>query len=275
MVHCFVENIIGGSVIISGQDAHHITNVLRMKVGDEIYVSDESGRGVVCSISGIGDDGVTADIIREEEDRELPVDITLYQSLPKGDKMEFIIQKCTELGVRRIVPVESSRCVVKLDSKSADKKVDRWQKLARSASEQSQRNAIMEVAPVMSWKEALKAAGSAENAVQDACAGSDDDTAVQDTTQAAQNIAQGAQRAVICFEHESGVEGLKSLLTASGSLKSISIFVGPEGGYSDEEVTEAAAAGITPISLGRRILRTETAGMALAAAIMLNIEAGR
>ena len=245
MVHCFVENIIGGSVIISGQDAHHITNVLRMKIGDEIYVSDESGRGVVCCISGIVDDGVIADIVREEEDRELPVDIILYQSLPKGDKMEFIIQKCTELGVRRIVPVESSRCVVKLDSKSADKKVDRWQKLARSASEQSQRNAIMEVSPVMSWKEALKEA------------------------------AEGSERAVICFEHESGTETLKSLLEASESLKSISIFVGPEGGYSDEEVEQAAAAGITPISLGRRILRTETAGMALAAAIILTIEAGQ
>lgn len=249
MVHCFVENIIGENVIIAGQDAHHITNVLRMKVGDEIYVSDESGRGVVCCISGIGDDGVIADIVREEEDRELPVDITLYQSLPKGDKMEFIIQKCTELGVRRIVPVESSRCVVKLDAKTADKKVDRWQKLARSASEQSQRNAILEVAPVMSWKEAIREAETACNA------------------------QKSVLRAVICFEHESGTGTLKSLLEASGSLKSVSVFVGPEGGYTDEEVEQATAAGITPISLGRRILRTETAGMALAAALMLNIEA--
>ena len=241
MVHCFSENINDTSVVINGEDAHHISSVLRMKIGDEIFVSDGNGRDLVCRITSLSDEEVAAEIISAREGTELAVDIVLYQSLPKADKMEMIIQKCTELGVKRIVPVESSRCVVKLDQKSGAKKLERWQKIAKSASEQSQRGVIPEISSVMSWNEAIK--DSAE-----------------------------LEKAVVCYEGKSATDTLKTLLSGAGSLKSIGIFVGPEGGYSENEISAAAGVGIEAVSLGRRILRTETAGMALIAALMLNYE---
>jgi len=241
MYHCFTNEIGPSTARVTGDDVNHIKNVLRMKVGDDFYASDGAGRDVLCCISFISGDEVLADILSERTDSELPVEIVLYQSLPKSDKMELIIQKCVELGISRIVPVESSRCIVKLDDKSAGKKVERWQKLARSASEQSQRGRIAEIGDVISWKAALQDAGALEHVV-------------------------------ICYENETASEELKTLLHGAGGLKSIGIFIGPEGGYSEEEVAQAIEAGIHPITLGHRILRTETAGLALVSALMLNIE---
>lgn len=252
MYHCFTENISSEQAVITGADVNHIRNVLRMKPGDEMLVSDGRGMDAVCRISLITDEEVVADVISRADDRELPVRLTLYQALPKGDKMETIIQKCTELGVSRIVPVESSRCVVKLDSKTKVKKVERWQKIAQSASEQSQRGCIPEISDVMCFKDV-----------------------VQEAKMHGINV--------FAYERADDRESLKKLLAAcreageeAGKCSGleIGIFVGPEGGWSEEEADMAREAGISWITLGQRILRTETAGMAVIAAVMLEIEAG-
>lgn len=252
MIHVFTQNITGDRVTITGEDFNHLRNVLRVKIDDDILVSDGSGSDFIASITDVGASEITAVIVGNGQPRELPIDITLYQALPKGDKMETIIQKCVELGAARIVPVETSRCVVKLDSKGRAKKVERWQKIAQSASEQCQRSRIPEISPVMTWQQALNDAEGSQN-------------------------HQNRVRNVIAYELETGAEGLKKLLTDARELNidEIRVFVGPEGGFAQNEVDEAVNGGIMPISLGKRILRTETAGMALIAAVMLEVEAGR
>lgn len=246
MIHVFSENFIGEQVVIEGDDVKHLRSVLRVEVGQDILVSDGHGRDVIASVASVEADRIIADIISErgaEELPELPIAITLYQALPKADKMELIIQKCVELGVSRIVPVETSRCVVKLDKKNAAKKVERWQKIARSASEQCQRSLVPEVADVMSWRGAL-------------------------------DEAEGMS--VICYEQESSTGTLRKLLESvrENKLERLNVFVGPEGGFTNEEVDQAIKSGHESISLGKRILRTETAGMALIAAVMLEEESG-
>ena len=246
MIHVFTENFTDTQVRITGDDYNHLKNVMRIQTGDDILVSDGKGRDVIAAVSSIGADEITADIIQENAcDSELPCRIVLYQALPKADKMEFIIQKCVELGVAEIVPVETSRCVVKLDGAGRQKKTERWRKIAAAAAEQSQRSRITEISPVMKWGDAL---------------------------QDAQKLA----RRVIPYEHKNGTGELKKLLTDAGARKidSIGIFIGPEGGFSESEVEDASKAGIEPITLGRRILRTETAGMALVSALMLEMESG-
>jgi len=244
MIHVFTTNFTDTQVFIDGDDYKHLRNVLRVSTGDDILVSDGSGRDVIASIAEIGSGEIIADIIKERDAKEmpeLPVQLVLYQALPKADKMELIIQKCTELGVARIVPVETARCVVKLDSKNRDKKLARWQKIAQSASEQSQRSIVPVIGPVMSWKEAIASMSGAVS--------------------------------VIPYELQEGTTGLWELMDRNLSdIRTINILIGPEGGFAPEEVEAAVAAGIKPISLGRRILRTETAGMALIAALMLKIE---
>jgi len=244
MIHVFTQNFTDSQVFIGGDDYKHLKNVLRVAIGDDILVSDGSGRDVIASVAEIGGSEIVADIIKERdaaEMPELPVQLVLFQALPKADKMEMIIQKCTELGVARIVPVETSRCVVKLDSKSRDKKLERWQKIAQSASEQSQRSIVPAIGPVMSWDEALNAMGEGDS--------------------------------VIPYELQEGTVGLRELLERDiRTMRTLNILIGPEGGFTREEVDAAVTAGVKPISMGRRILRTETAGMALIAALMLKIE---
>lgn len=259
MIHVFTENFIGEQVVIEGDDVKHLRSVLRVEVGQDILVSDGHGRDVIASVASVETDRIIADIISErgaEELPELPIAITLYQALPKADKMELIIQKCVELGVSRIVPVETSRCVVKLDKKNAAKKVERWQKIARSASEQCQRSLVPEVADVTSWKGALEAAGVE-------CDGGS-------------GQGESSVMSVICYEQESSTGTLRKLLESvrEHNLKRLNVFVGPEGGFSNEEVDQAIKSGHESISLGKRILRTETAGMALIAAVMLEAESG-
>lgn len=246
MIHVFTENFTDTQVRITGDDYNHLKNVLRIQPGDDVFVSDGTGRDVIATVCDICDGEIVADIIREHAGNvELPCEIVLYQALPKADKMEYIIQKCVELGAARIVPVETSRCIVKLDDKNKVKKVERWQKIASGASEQSQRSRIPEISSVMSWKEA-----------------------VQD--------AQKLSRRVIPYEHKNGAGELRKLLRDAAELDigNIGIFIGPEGGFTEKEIEEAAAAGIEPVTLGHRILRTETAGMALVAALMLETECG-
>lgn len=223
-------------VIIIGSDVNHIKNVLRMKVGEELAVSNGmDGREYVCGILAFGEDMVECELRFVKEDAvELPVKVTLYQGLPKGDKMELIIQKAVELGVTEIVPVSTKRCVVKLDEKKAASKITRWQSIAEAAAKQSKRGIIPKVLPVQSFKLALQQ-------------------------------AKGADVRLIPYELASGMEHTRELLGGLKPGQSVAVFIGPEGGFEEGEIDLAKEAGVEPITLGRRILRTETAGMTVLA----------
>ena len=232
----------GQDIHIIGDDYNHIKNVLRMRKGEEILISDGQDREYLCEITGFSDGEVIAaikDIIGTS--RELPAKITLFQGLPKGDKMEQIIQKTVELGVTEIVPVAMKRCVVKLDDKKAGKKIERWNGIALSAAKQSKRGIIPEVKNVMTYKDAVKLASS-----MDAC--------------------------LVPYENAEGIEGARKLVNSMKGKKSIGIFIGPEGGFDDSEITLALEAGAQTLTLGRRILRTETAGMTMLSILMFTLE---
>ncbi len=246
MTHVFVSPDAVGDrqVTITGGDVAHIRSVLRMKPGEDLYVSDGAGRDLLCCIRELHEDRVVADILSVRTgSTELDVAVTLYQALPKSGKMETVIQKCVELGVARIVPVETARCIVKLDGAKASAKVRRWQAVSESAAKQSQRSVIPEVSPVMRFEEALRDSESLETRF-------------------------------IPYELSTDPSGLKTLLSGSGSVRSVGIFIGPDGGFEASEIEAAVSCGVRPVTLGRRILRTETAGMALMAAIMLARESG-
>lgn len=223
-------------VIITGSDVNHIKNVLRMKVGEELAVSNGvDGREYRCGILSLGEDSIECELRFVKEDAvELPVKVTLFQGLPKADKMELIIQKAVELGVAEIVPVATKRCVVKLDDKKAASKIARWQSIAEAAAKQSKRGIIPQVLPVQSFKLALEQA--AEMDVR-----------------------------LIPYELESGMERTRELLGSIKPGQSVAVFIGPEGGFEESEIALAADAGVESITLGRRILRTETAGMTVLA----------
>ena len=244
MYRFFVEDKIssGKDIRISGNDYNHIKNVLRMKKGEEVLISDGQDREYLCSIADYTDDEV---ILMIEDimgtSRELSAKITLFQGLPKGDKMEQIIQKTVELGVAEIVPVAMKRCVVKLDDKKAGKKIERWNGIALSAAKQSKRGIIPEVKDVMSFKEAIKMASD-----MDAC--------------------------LVPYENAEGIEGARKLVESMKDKKSIGIFIGPEGGFDDSEIELALKNGAKTLTLGRRILRTETAGMTMLSILMFALE---
>ncbi len=245
MYHFFVkqEQITDeGSIAVVGTDVNHIRNVLRMKPGEQILISDGASREYLCELQELGQDTVTARIISKyQEGTELPSKLYLFQGLPKGDKMDLIIQKAVELGVYQVIPVETRRTVVKLDPRKAETRVRRWNAIAESAAKQSGRAVIPEVSSVMSWKEALERAGNLDiKLIPYEKAG---DMAV--TRQAVEQVRPGM---------------------------SVGILIGPEGGFEEEEVREAEAAGFLPVSLGRRILRTETAGIAFLSMLMYHLE---
>ncbi len=234
MYHFFTEsgNIFEKDIYLEGKDFNHIRNVLRMKQGEEVSVSDGiSGKDYRCHIEGFEDERVHLIIDRiEEADTELPVQVTLYQGLPKADKMDLIVEKCVELGVTRIVPVACSRSVVKLDAKKAAKRVEHWNGKAEAAAKQSKRAVIPVVTPVMTMKEAMK-------------------------------DAEALDLRLIPYEHAENFAATREAIDSISDGSSVGIFIGPEGGFSEEEVQTASEAGITPITLGHRILRTETAAM--------------
>ena len=177
------------------------------------------------------------------EGRELPSRIWLFQGLPKSDKMEFIIQKAVELGAAGIVPVTTRNTVVKLDPKKEEAKVKRWQAIAESAAKQSKRSLVPRVSGIMTLKEAFDYVES-----------------------------QGFSVRLIPYEHEAGMDGTKTELDAAGPGQDIAVFIGPEGGFDEREIELALSKGVRPISLGRRILRTETAGLALLSVLMMRLE---
>lgn len=233
------------SVVITGEDVNHVKNVLRLKENDELIVSDGRGRDYHCRISGITNEEVVADICDICDNfSELSTEITLFQGFPKGDKMELIIQKTVELGVTRIVPVMTKRTVVKLDDKKAKKKTERYNMIAESAAKQSGRGMIPEVTMPISFAEAV-------------------------------SMAEKLDMNIIPYEEAEGVEYSRNIIKSIKGKKSLGIFIGPEGGFAREEVEKALDAGASAITLGHRILRTETAGMAVISIIMFELEEDR
>lgn len=236
------HNIYEDYIIIDGTDVNHIRNVLRMKPGDRLTVTGGNSREYICAIREIGQDEVILDIVEEKEaDSELPARIHLFQGLPKGDKMDLIIRKCVELGVYEIIPVAMKRSVVKLDDKKAAARISRWQAISEGAAKQSGRAVIPNVHSVMNFSDAVE-------------------------------YASGMDMKLIPYELFEGMDSAKEFLSGIKAGMDVAVFIGPEGGIDEAELYAAVNAGANPISLGRRILRTETAGMALMAIIMYNLE---
>jgi 16S rRNA (uracil1498-N3)-methyltransferase len=230
-------------ITINGPDVNHIKNVLRMKQGDEIVICNGQGKDCYCIINKVSESDIIASINQiKDTGTELRSKITLFQGLPKKDKMELIIQKAVELGVHEIVPVMTKRAVVKLeDKKKEEKKLERWQAIAEGAAKQSGRGIIPIVKPVLNFKDAL---------------------------QNAKNMGIG----LIPYENAKGMEYTKEIMASMIAYPTIGIFIGPEGGFEETEIELAKAEGIHPITLGRRILRTETAGLATLAMMVLMLE---
>ncbi len=244
MQQFFVEDsqVSENAITITGPDVHHIKNVLRMKPGEKIRVSTASGQDYYCEIAMLGDGFVQAEILDEEVPRtELSSDLYLFQALPKGDRMEYVIQKAVELGVYEIIPVAMKRCVVKLDEKKIEKRRTRWQTIAESAAQQAKRSFVPHVHRLMTFEEALAYAG-------EHC----------DIRLAPYEDAQGMQATV---------DALQTLKPG----RSVGILIGPEGGFAPEEI-EAAEENWKVLSLGRRILRTDTAAVCALSAVMLALE---
>lgn len=229
-------------IVIEGSDVNHIRNVLRMKIDERIRISNMSGKAYFCHITLITEDMVVAEIDSEDDNgTELGNRITLFQGLPKGDKMELIIQKAVELGVYKIVPVSMKNCVVKLDEKKAAKKVERWQAIAESAAKQSKRTIIPLIDKPVPYKLALEKAGKL------------------DVT-------------LVPYENEHGMDATRQIMGQIKKGQSIGIVIGPEGGFATEEIKLADDNDMHRISLGRRILRTETAGLATLAMLVFNLD---
>lgn len=245
MYQFFVEpgQIQGRQVVITGSDVNHIRNVLRMKPGEEIAVSNGiDGREYRCGIESFTEDGVVCSLRFIKEDGvELPSRIYLFQGLPKADKMELIIQKAVELGAYEIIPVAARRCVVKLDEKKAAARLARWQGIAEAAAKQSKRAIIPNVHPVMCMRDAV-------------------------------GYARAMDVKLIPYELAEDMRHTKDIIGSVKAEADIAVFIGPEGGFEYSEVQMAAEAGIEPVTLGRRILRTETAGITVLSWLMYHLE---
>lgn len=245
MYQFFVEpsQIQGNRIVITGKDVNHIKNVLRMKQGEEISVSNGiDGKDYRCGIEEFLEDEIICSLRFIKEDGiELPSKVYLFQGLPKADKMELVIQKAVELGVYAVIPVSCKRAVVKLDEKKAKSKIARWQQIAEAAAKQSKRSIIPEVKSVMSMKEAVAFAGQ-------------------------------CQVKLIPYELAEGMEKTKEIIDSLKPGEDVAIFIGPEGGFEESEVGLAVENGIEPITLGKRILRTETAGMTVLSWVMYQLE---
>jgi len=240
----FVEedNIKDNEIIITGADVNHIKNVLRMKLDEEIVVSCGALTEYTCRITAFDSDGVIATIDKiKEVDIELKSPIYLFQGLPKSDKMELVIQKSVELGVFEIIPVAMKNCVVKLDSKKEASKLKRWQSIATSAAKQAKRMVIPNVAAVKSFAEAIAQ-------------------------------AQALDICIMPYEKALNMNETKAFLNGIKVGQSIGVFIGPEGGFAEEEVMLARTVGVQTITLGKRILRTETAGITMLSILMYLME---
>ena len=235
------EYFFDSKAIISGNDYNHILNVLRLKVGDQILISVDN-KSHLCSIENFENEHVICKIIeRDYQDTNLPIDIYLFQGLPKSDKMELIIQKAVELGVHTIVPVQTERSVVKIEPKKVKAKTERWQAIAESAGKQSKRTFIPKVLDVASFKGAME-------------------------------FAKTLDMFILPYENASGMQATKNVLSELKSGMKVGVMIGAEGGFSQKEIDLASTFGAKPISLGKRILRTETATITTLSMLMLYAE---
>ncbi len=227
-----------GHAYITGGDVNHICNVLRMRIGEELQVVMEEDSYVYrCKVASMSSEEVICDVTEIiENSAELPARIYLFQGLPKSDKMELIIQKAVELGVYEIVPMQTKNAVVKLDEKKAGAKVTRWNAIAEAAAKQAKRSLIPTVHSVVSMKEAVQ-------------------------------MARELDVKLIAYElaDADGMDKTRALLSEIAPGDSVGVLIGPEGGFTETEVESCRIAGVEPITLGRRILRTETAGMTVLA----------
>ena len=250
MYHFFVEEsqITDEKIYINGADYNHIKNVIRLKAGDEVMVSVRSSQigekscNFMCELAEYTDSAVVFDITDKDAlDTELPCQVILYQGLPKSDKLELIIQKAVELGAVQIVPVAMKRCVVKLDDRKAAAKLPRWNAISESAAKQSKRSIIPKVRPVMSYAAAL-------------------------------NEAAKYDISFVPYENEKGMAETRRLVSSISAGNSVAVFIGPEGGFEDDEIEEARKLGMHTVTLGKRILRTETAGIAFLSMLAYALE---
>lgn len=242
MQQVFVEEHQVGKeyVTITGADAHHLIHAVRIKPGEKLRVSTAGGRNFLCTIVEIGDSFLQADIVSDLISTELPATILLFQAIPKGDRMETVIEKTVELGVSEIIPVSMQYCVVRLTKEKAQSKVRRWQMIAENAARQSKRSKIPQVREVCDFSEALH------------------------------SFLQ-CDLKLFPYENERGMEATQDALAAVKPGQTIGIMIGPEGGFSLEEV-QAVENKARCLSLGKRILRTDTAAITAMSAVMLALE---
>lgn len=231
----------GDHVRFSGEVLHHISRVMRYAVGDQVIACNRLGQALLVQFTQVNKDEAIAYVIEKlDENRELPVEITLAQGLAKGEKMDLIVQKATEMGATQIIPFTSSRTIVKLNDKKESNRIIRWQKIAKEAAEQAHRSRVPEITEVMSFRELLSA-------------------------------GQQYDLALIAYEQEDE-QSLRQRLQPLLAGCNILVVIGPEGGFSEEEISLAKHNGYVSISLGNRILRTETAGIAALAIIGYHFE---
>ncbi len=225
-------------MVLTGENAAH-AKVLRLKAGEEVLVCDGAGRESLCSVSDVSDGQISLVVKHSKaSETEACVRVSVYMAFSKGDKLEHVIQKATELGACEIVAFPSARCVSRPDEKSLKKKLERWQKIAQSAAEQSGRGVIPKVLVLTSYTEALKRAA-------------------------------GADKAILFYENEQAVTLKMSL--QMGEYRTISLLTGPEGGLEESEVEKARQAGLDICTLGKRILRCETAPLCALSAVMYHV----
>lgn len=244
MYRFFVENnqVKDKEILINGQDVKHIAHVLRLEIGEKIVICNRQGIEYCCIINSIGKDYVKALILNENQSKnELSTKVFLFQGIPKLDKMELIIQKAVELGVYEIVPVMMTRSVVKINSNNRDKKMIRWNKIAESASKQCHRGIIPKVHEPLTFDEALQ-------------------------------YAKSLNKVIVPYENSANINESKKILSGLDNVNTIGVFIGPEGGFDCKEIDHLISNQSLLISLGRRILRTETASLAVLSIIMYNLE---
>lgn len=239
------ENIGENTIIIDGGDYNHIKNVLRMKTGDAITVTGGNNSDYRCTIREFRNTEVVADIVEIiPNDKELPARIHLFQGIPKGDKMELIIQKCVELGVYEIIPVTMKRCVAKYDSKKAASKIARFQSISESAAKQSGRSIVPVIMEPMTYEEAIK-------------------------------YARNMDVKLVPYELAKSMDETKKAVMNIKPGMDVAVFIGPEGGFEASEIEGAVENDFAVISLGKRILRTETAGFTVMSILMYHLETER
>ncbi len=235
------DKIKDNCAVIDGSDVNYLKNVMRLKVGDEISILDSKSKEYSAKISSVGKDSITAELVAEKHPKSEPkLKVTIAHGIPKNPKMELIVQKVTELGAQRVIPVKTERTVVKIGLEKEDHKVARWQKIAKEAAEQAGRLIIPFVEPVRSLKDVL----------------------IQ---------CKDYDKCIMLWEMEKE-NTIKKFLQANKDIKSLLVLIGPEGGFSHDEAELAKSSGFQTVTIGNRILRTETAGIAVLSMIEYEFE---